>query len=148
MEQIYRAIELIKSKKKKKIGILGLTFKPDTDDIRGNPILYVINKLLNDGYEIKIFDRLIDVADIENISESYRKEVFDLIMREDLKENIGTISSLFADVNSVLSQDVIVVANRDKNYAENLKSLGRDKIIIDLQSIIEPKDIKARYETL
>ncbi len=148
MEQIYRAIELIKSKKKKKIGILGLTFKPDTDDIRGNPILYVINKLFNDGYEIKIFDRLIDVADIESISESYRKEVFDLIMREDLKENIGTISSLFADVNSVLSQEVIVIANRDKNYSESLKSLGKDKIIIDLQSIIEPKDIKARYETL
>jgi GDP-mannose 6-dehydrogenase len=148
MEQIYRAIELIKSKKKKKIGILGLTFKPDTDDIRGNPILYVINKLLNEGYEIKIFDRLIDVSDIESISESYRKEVFDLIMREDLKENIGTISSLFSDVNSVLGQDVIVVANRDKNYTENLKSLGRDKVVIDLQSIIEPKEIKARYESL
>lgn len=148
MEQIYRAIDLIKSHKKKKVGILGLTFKPDTDDIRGNPILYVINKLLNESYDIKIFDRLIDVADIENISESYRKEIFDLVMREDLKENIGTISSLFTDVNSVLSQDIIVVANRDKNYAEDLKSLGAKKIVIDLQSIIEPKSIKARYETL
>lgn len=148
MEQIYRAIDLIKSHKRKKVGILGLTFKPDTDDIRGNPILYVINKLINDGFDVKIYDRLIDVADIENISESYRKEVFDLIMREDLKENIGTISSLFADVNSVLGQEVIVIANRDKNYTENVKGLAANKIVIDLQSIIESKGIKARYETL
>jgi GDP-mannose 6-dehydrogenase len=55
-EHINRAVELIESKGKKKIGILGLTFKADTDDIRGNPLLYVLNKLFSKGYEINRCD--------------------------------------------------------------------------------------------
>lgn len=55
-EHTQRAIDLIKSKKKKKIGILGLSFKAGTGDIRNSPILNVIDNLVNDGYDVKIFD--------------------------------------------------------------------------------------------
>ena len=40
----------------KKIAFWGLSFKPDTDDLREAPSLYMIEKLLNEGVEISVFD--------------------------------------------------------------------------------------------
>jgi len=148
LKHIERAVELIKSTGKKKIGILGLAFKPDTDDIRGNPILFVINKLLDAGYEIKIFDRIINESDIEAINESYRKEVYDLVNMENLKEKVGSISSLFSDMNSVLKQDIILISNRDPSLKDCLKSLSKNQIFIDLQNIYNKNDTNAEYRRI
>lgn len=40
----------------KQIGVLGLAFKPDTDDIRNSPALRLIEKLKNDGAKIVAYD--------------------------------------------------------------------------------------------
>jgi len=148
LEHIQRAIDLVKTKNKKKVGILGLTFKSGTDDIRGNPILLVINKLLNEGYEIKIFDSVVDESDIESINESYRKEVFDLIIREDLKGKISDISYLFSSLEEVLEQDIILISNRDPSLKETLQKIKKNKTIIDFQNLFNKEEFEADYETL
>ena len=42
--------------KGKRIGVWGLAFKPETDDIREAPALYMIEELLNLGAEVTAFD--------------------------------------------------------------------------------------------
>ena len=133
---------------KKKIGILGITFKEGVGDIRGNPLLSVIDYFLDKGYEIKIYDKLIDESDVELLNMSYRKEVFDFISKKDLKKQIGSIASLFSSLEDVLNQDIVVVSNRDNSLKEFLKKLKENQIIVDLQNLFKPEDFKARYEHL
>jgi len=143
MEQINRAIQLIEKQNKKSIGFLGITFKAGSDDIRSNPILFVINKLLNKKYNIKIYDKLIGKENLKNISKSYRKEVYDLVNLENLKTKVKDISKLFASYDDVMEQDIIVISTRDKSLREEIMYLPKGKIIIDLQNIFDSSDTQA-----
>ena len=48
--------KVINNAKDKNIAILGLSFKPNTDDIREAPSVYVIKDLLEKGYKINVYD--------------------------------------------------------------------------------------------
>ncbi len=48
--------KIIRNAKSKKIAILGLSFKPKTDDIREAPSVYIIKDLLEKGFEINVYD--------------------------------------------------------------------------------------------
>jgi len=60
--QIERALAMILSTGRSKIGLLGLTFKPGTDDLRESPLLELAERLVGSGVELKIFDENISVA--------------------------------------------------------------------------------------
>jgi GDP-mannose 6-dehydrogenase len=46
----------------RKVGLLGLSFKGGTDDLRESPLIYLVEELLANGYEVRIFDRYITLA--------------------------------------------------------------------------------------
>lgn len=48
--------KIIKHSPGKRLGIWGLSFKPDTDDIREAPSVYILNKLLSEGFSITVYD--------------------------------------------------------------------------------------------
>src|SRR5205085_134705 len=55
--QISRAVEMVQQTKKKKIGVLGLSFKAGTNSLRNSPSVALIETLLGKGYEIAIYDK-------------------------------------------------------------------------------------------
>ena len=60
----------IEGKSKIKIGCLGITFKPDVDDIRESPALRVVKKLLSSGNDVMVAD--------PNVKKDMPFEMFDL----------------------------------------------------------------------
>lgn len=54
--QVMRAYRQIKSSNAQHIAMLGLSFKAGTDDIRESPLVTLADQLLNDGYQVSIYD--------------------------------------------------------------------------------------------
>lgn len=59
---IERAIAMAKASGEKKIGVIGLTFKAGTDDLRNSAATRMTEALIKEGYEISIFDRFLNIA--------------------------------------------------------------------------------------
>ena len=74
-----KILKAIGSVKGKTIAILGLAFKPDTDDMREAPALVVIEKLLKDGATVRVFDPIAMDECKRRIGDSvvYCKDMYD-----------------------------------------------------------------------
>ena len=110
----------------KNIAVLGLTFKPETDDMRDAPSLSILPKLVENGAKIIAHDP----AGIEEAKKL-------------LPETI-TYSN---DIDNVISgSDAIILLTEWNHYrgldVEYIKSLMNDNIFIDLRNVFEPEVMK------
>ena len=55
-KQIQNAIDMIRALDVRRVGFLGVAFKPGTDDLRESPVLELMNALVTTGYEVTAFD--------------------------------------------------------------------------------------------
>jgi UDPglucose 6-dehydrogenase len=72
-----------KNLKGKKIGVLGLAFKPDTDDVRNAPSVGIINAILKEGGIVKAYDP----AAINKIKEIFKNKIRYCLNPYDIAEN-------------------------------------------------------------
>lgn len=132
-----RAVQLIMAQGKRKVGILGLSFKAGTDDLRCSPIVDVVENLLGKGFEIRIYDKNVKVSELTGTNK-------DFIMAK-----IPHLQHFVSDdVDAVCREsDVLVVTNKEKEFAELLAKYP-NKIIIDLVRQWKEVDYNGRYEGL
>lgn len=127
------AFDLIVRSGKKKIGILGLSFKAGTDDLRLSPIVEVIERLYGKGFDIRIFDHNVVLSRLIGQNKSYIEEVLPHVNRM-LVEEIEMVSTW---------AEVIVVTNKDKLFES--VSPSDTQLVIDLVGIEQLKSSK-NYE--
>ena len=119
--QIDRAYDLITAAGQRRVGFVGLSFKPDTDDLRESPLVELAERLYGRGYALKIFDPNICMRRLTGANESF------------VRERLPHLASLLEeDIDPVLdNSDVIVVGNRaEMNGA--LDRVRADTEIVDL----------------
>lgn len=130
-----RAVQLIMAQGKRKVGILGLSFKAGTDDLRCSPIVDVVESLLGKGFEIRIYDKNVKVSELTGTNK-------DFIMAK-----IPHLQHFVTDnLDEVCAQsDVLVVTNKEKDFKDVLVNYP-NKIIIDLVRQWKDVDYAGKYE--
>ena len=120
--QIDRALAMIAATGKRNITMLGLTFKPDTDDLRESPLVELAERLLGKGYNLAIYDRDLQVARL--VGANRRFAVQHLPHLADLLVN---------DLDdAVRAGEVVVVGTGHKAFIGLGPRLAPEQIVIDL----------------
>ena len=96
-EHIERAVEAVLRTNKKKIGILGLSFKAGTDDLRESPLVLLVKRLLGEGCQCRIWDENVVLGRVLGSNRQYIEESIPHIgslLCTDLREVVETAEVL------------------------------------------------------
>jgi len=137
-EHLERAVEMVLHSGKKKIAVLGLSFKAATDDLRESPQVQLVKRLLGEGRQIHIWDDNVSLGRLIGSNRQYIEEVI---------PHIGSL--LCNDLAQVVREaEVVVISTRGIKKEELQQHLRPDHIILDLVNLEKarrPAD-KGRYE--
>lgn len=134
--QVERGIRMITNKGRKKIGVLGFSFKAGTDDLRESPLVDVIERLIGKGYDIRLYDRNVKLASLVGVNKDY------------ILNHIPHISRLMVDdIDSVLEHaEVVVIGNGDPQFRSVPKHLRPDQVLVDFVRIRDEGSEEGTYD--
>ncbi|MDT4965813.1 MAG: GDP-mannose 6-dehydrogenase [Acidobacteriota bacterium] len=135
--QIERAIAMVLRTGKKRIGVLGFSFKAGTDDLRESPMVALIEALIGKGMQLAIYDRDVQVARLFGANKEY------------IEGEIPHVSQLMRPtVDEVLEHaEVLVIGNKSDEFREGLApKLRDDQTIIDLVRLFEDRLSDGTYQ--
>src|SRR5207247_4825973 len=70
-----RAVEMVLETGKRKIAMLGLSFKAATDDLRESPQVQMVKRLLGEGCQVRIWDDNVSLGQLIGSNRQYIEEV-------------------------------------------------------------------------
>ena len=119
-----------------KIGILGLSFKAGTDDLRESPVVELTERLIGKGYDIRIYDNNVKLASIYGANRDY------------ILNRIPHLSRLMASsINEVLEHaGTIVIGNGAPEFRDIPRRLTDSQTIIDFVRITDSRSVAGVYE--
>lgn len=134
-QQKQNAIDIIESKGKRKVGILGLSFKSGTDDLRCSPIVEVAQALLGKGYEIHIYDKNVRISQLTGTNADF------------IAAKLPHLHEIITDdLDAVCAQcDVLVVTNKEAEFSD-IPARYPHKVIVDLVRQFKELDYEGNYE--
>lgn len=134
--QISRGLRLILKSGHTRVGILGCSFKAGTDDLRESPLIEVIERLIGKGYDVRIYDKNVNVASLVGAN------------RDFILNHIPHISKLMVhDMEAVLNHaETVVIGNKDPDFDNVPKRLRKGQFLVDFVRIAEKGNENGNYE--
>lgn len=109
----------------KRIGILGLSFKPETDDMRESPAIEIINTIVKLGATVRAFDP---------------------VAMDEAKHCLNGIEYASDEYDAIEGADALLIITEWNQFRaldmEKVKQLLKSPKIADLRNIYEPKDMR------
>lgn len=120
--QIDRVIQMVVGSGRRRIGLLGLSFKSGTDDLRESPLVIVAEALIGKGLDIRIFDDEVSMARLVGANREY------------IDREIPHIAALLApDLAAVVEHSDVVIVGKHSPGLARLAALCRPgQTIVDL----------------
>lgn len=124
---VKRAFDLVASFGERRVGMLGLSFKARTDDLRESPLVELAEMLIGKGYELSIFDENVQYARVHGANREY------------INSKIPHISSLLKpDLDDVIeASDILVVGLHDRNFEKVLNGSRNGRKVVDLVGFMQ-----------
>ena len=121
----------------KKVGLLGLSFKSGTDDLRESPLVELVETLIGKGVDIRVYDPEVSLARLTGANKRFIEEVIPHISK-----------ILVSDLPELVSwADVIVIGRPDKEIVETvIVNATSDQHIIDTVGGFDSQRVKSSYE--
>jgi GDP-mannose 6-dehydrogenase len=132
--QVTRGLQRIIAKGHRRVGVLGFSFKAGTDDLRESPIIDVIEGLVGKGYDLRVYDKNVQLAKLVGSN------------RDFILNHIPHISKLMVDdIDAVLNHaETIVIGNREPDFRTIGGRLRSDQCLVDLAQVWEATSSQAR----
>lgn len=135
-KQIERGLDMILAKGKKKIAVLGFSFKSGTDDLRESPLVEVIERLIGKGYDLRLYDKNVNLASLTGANKEY------------ILNAIPHISQLMVPTleDALEHGETIVIGNGAQEFRDVLSRAKDHQVIVDLVRISDHRSIEGRYD--
>jgi GDP-mannose 6-dehydrogenase len=134
--QIARGVKLVMDGGSPRVGILGFSFKAGTDDLRESPVIEVIERLVGKGYDLRIYDRNVNIAALVGAN------------RDFILNHIPHISRLMVpNIDAVLAHaQTVVIGNRDPEFSQIQARLREDQCLVDFVRITRQGSSNAQQQ--
>ena len=126
--QVARGIEMVERIGKKRVGVLGLSFKAGTDDVRESPVVPLVETLVGRGYDVRIYDETLRPDRLVGSNKAF------------LERELPHFAKLLrSSMDELLNEaDVLVVTNGSKSFEQISSLTQRHQTVIDLVGIERP----------
>lgn len=134
-EHLARAVDMILETGKRKIAMLGLSFKAATDDLRESPQVQLVKRLLGEGREVRIWDDNVSLGKLIGSNRQYIEEVI---------PHIGSL--LFNKLeDAVREAEVVVIATRGIDKHLLRQQISPEQVVIDLVNLEKARRLEGNY---
>jgi GDP-mannose 6-dehydrogenase len=135
--QIKIGVDLVKKTKKKKVGLIGISFKPETNDLRESPYVELAKTLLDQECQVQWFDENVSFHHLLGANKTY------------IEKTIPQFSSLRCDSieELLMNCEVIIIGGVNDSIRDIVQKAHKGQHIIDLMRVImAPEGLKAKYQ--
>jgi GDP-mannose 6-dehydrogenase len=136
--QVQAAYDLVVAGGERRIGVVGLSFKPGTDDLRESPLVTLVERLIGRGRDVRVHDPNVAIAKVHGANRAY------------IAQEIPHIVSIMTDSldDLVASSEVIVLGNASPEAIEAAAAARPGQRVIDLARALPTAAGEGRYEGL
>src|SRR5437879_1653316 len=136
---IEHAISKVLASGKRRVGMIGLSFKTGTDDLRESPLVLIAEQLIGKGFNLLVYDPEVHLSRLLGANRRF------------IEQHLPHIGSLIrSDIRSVIEEsDVLVVGLNDARIFEALtRHVREDQFVLDLVNIHQRDSLRAHVEGL
>jgi GDP-mannose 6-dehydrogenase len=130
------ALDLVAQSGRRKVGMVGLSFKPGTDDLRESPLVTVAERLIGKGYDLRIYDPDVHLSRLLGANKRY------------IEHSIPHIGNLMSgDCAAVIDHaEVLIVGLASRDLVPLIVGRARpDQIVVDLVGLPRAELNAAQY---
>jgi GDP-mannose 6-dehydrogenase len=130
-----RTYDLLTANGRRRVGLFGLAFKPNTDELRESPFVELAERLIGKGYDLRIYDPSIHLPSLTGANREY------------IEEHLPHLKQLLAETAGEVVEhaETCVVASRHADVGRALED-AHGRMIIDLVRLPNTAELKRKAE--